>query len=133
MLIKRKGVKKQDIDLPMTKIPGDAYFKTSALSYVMNGLMDEKGPVESGERPTVAAVHLSFRLCMANVLISACQKVSGSEKKPFVKKIVPSVTRSIGVCNLFFIQIIRFLHLELNSWDAPSLGLLLNHLSSLGD
>ncbi|XP_051138926.1 uncharacterized protein LOC127256780 isoform X2 [Andrographis paniculata] len=40
---------------------------------------------------------LSFCLCMANVLISACQKISDSAKKPFVKKIIPSITQSLKV------------------------------------
>ncbi|KAI3679664.1 hypothetical protein L2E82_51062 [Cichorium intybus] len=39
---------------------------------------------------------LSFRLCMANVLISACQKVSDFGKKPFASKILPRITRSIS-------------------------------------
>ncbi|XP_023752977.1 uncharacterized protein LOC111901348 isoform X1 [Lactuca sativa] len=39
---------------------------------------------------------LSFRLCMANVLISACQKISDSGKKPFAFKTLPRITRSFG-------------------------------------
>ncbi|KAM7524534.1 hypothetical protein LguiA_014436 [Lonicera macranthoides] len=42
---------------------------------------------------------LSFRLCMANVLISACQKVSENGRKPFAKKILPLLIRSIWVIN----------------------------------
>ncbi|KAI3471664.1 hypothetical protein Pfo_028314 [Paulownia fortunei] len=43
-----------------------------------------------------ATVRLSFRLCMANVLISACQKISDTGKKSFVRKILPCVIRSVG-------------------------------------
>lgn len=42
-------------------------------------------------------VHLSFRLCMANVLISACQKISGAGKKSFVRKVLPRVIHSARV------------------------------------
>ncbi|KAL3533812.1 hypothetical protein ACH5RR_007333 [Cinchona calisaya] len=49
----------------------------------------------SKESPTT--MHLSFRLCMANVLISACQKVSESGKKPLARKILPPVIRLFGV------------------------------------
>ena len=45
-----------------------------------------------------AAMHLPFRLCMANVLISACQKISDSGKKPMAQKILPPVIRSAHVC-----------------------------------
>lgn len=40
---------------------------------------------------------LSFRLCMANVLISACQKISDSGKRPFALTILQRITRSVGV------------------------------------
>lgn len=32
---------------------------------------------------------VSFRLCMANVLISACQKLSDSRKKRFAREVLP--------------------------------------------
>ncbi|KAJ9543843.1 hypothetical protein OSB04_023550 [Centaurea solstitialis] len=37
---------------------------------------------------------LSFRLCMANVLISACQKIADSGKKPFALKTLRRLTQS---------------------------------------
>ncbi|KAI3811705.1 hypothetical protein L1987_21434 [Smallanthus sonchifolius] len=39
---------------------------------------------------------LSFRLCMANVLISACQKISYSGKKSFATKILQRIIHSIN-------------------------------------
>lgn len=48
-------------------------------------------------RDEVPKAHLSFRLCMANVLISACQKVPRASKKPFVSKILPRILHSIKV------------------------------------
>ncbi|XP_024965628.1 uncharacterized protein LOC112505833 isoform X1 [Cynara cardunculus var. scolymus] len=38
---------------------------------------------------------LSFRLCMANVLISACQKIADSGKKPFALKTLQRITHSV--------------------------------------
>lgn len=40
---------------------------------------------------------LPFRLCMANVLISACQKIGDSGKKRFARKTIPAVINSIEV------------------------------------
>lgn len=48
-------------------------------------------------RLSEATVHLPFRLCMANVLISACQKISNSGKEPLAKIILPPVIRSARV------------------------------------
>ncbi|KAK1427113.1 hypothetical protein QVD17_15796 [Tagetes erecta] len=39
---------------------------------------------------------LSFRLCMANVLISACQKISDSGKRSFALKILQRIVHSIS-------------------------------------
>ena len=41
---------------------------------------------------------LSVRLCMANVLISACQKITDSGKKAFAKRILPYLIHFIQVC-----------------------------------
>lgn len=43
---------------------------------------------------------LAFRLCMANVLISACQKIPDSGKKPFARKALPRLIRSAEVFQL---------------------------------
>lgn len=56
-------------------------------------------------RDEVPKGHLSFRLCMANVLISACQKVPRASKKPFVSKILPRVLHSVEV---FFTNFITY-------------------------
>lgn len=58
-------------------------------------------------RLSEATVHLPFRLCMANVLISACQKISYSGKKPLAKNILPPVVQSAHVrhfMNFFLVQ-----------------------------
>ncbi|KAL8041485.1 hypothetical protein ABFS82_10G166000 [Erythranthe guttata] len=79
---------------------GTAIARDSVLAYVMNQLTGDKKDSsfesEGSDRVTDATARLSFRLCMANVLISACQKISDTGKKSFVKKIVPCVIRSIG-------------------------------------
>ncbi|XP_071720458.1 uncharacterized protein [Rutidosis leptorrhynchoides] len=67
-------------------------------AYVLDQLTsDEQKTISSNWNPLERMSKtelLSFRLCMANVLISACQKVSDSGKKPFVSKILPRLTRS---------------------------------------
>lgn len=73
---------------------GNFVTQGSVRSYVIHHLVcDEDVSVELG-RNEVAKPHLSFRLCMANVLISACQKVPRASKKPFVSKILPRVLHS---------------------------------------
>lgn len=72
-----------------------------ALSYVINLLINDENALVSAsmsgsensafEAPTT----LSFRVCMANVLISACQKISDSGKKPFAKKTVPRLLQAV--------------------------------------
>lgn len=42
---------------------------------------------------------LSFRLCMANVLISACQKISDSGRKSYAQRILPPIINSFEVCS----------------------------------
>ncbi|XP_073287340.1 uncharacterized protein [Primulina huaijiensis] len=81
------------------KHSGDSAHRGSVLLYVINQLTDDKKfPFESdgGDWKSEGTTHLSFRLCMANVLISACQKTSATEKKPYVKKILPRVLRAVG-------------------------------------
>ncbi|MCD7463445.1 hypothetical protein HAX54_050598 [Datura stramonium] len=74
---------------------GDSVTKDSVCSYVIHHLVfDEDISVKLG-RNEVAKAHLSFRLCMANVLISACQKVPRASKKTFVSKILPGVLHSV--------------------------------------
>ncbi|XP_059298575.1 uncharacterized protein LOC132051492 isoform X4 [Lycium ferocissimum] len=74
---------------------GDSVTKSSVCSYVIHELVcDEDRSVKLG-RNEVAKAHLSFRLCMANVLISVCQKVPNAIKKPFVSKVLPRVLHSV--------------------------------------
>lgn len=62
-------------------------------------------------RLSEATVRLPFRLCMANVLISACQKISNSGKIPLAKHILPPVTQSARVrCFMLFHLLQGFLH-----------------------
>ncbi|PON49241.1 Coatomer beta subunit [Parasponia andersonii] len=80
---------------------GDSSSRNSVLTYVINELTSDKNePVSTsqlgGELHAFGVpVPLSFRLCMANVLISACQKISDSGKKPFVKRTLPLLIRSV--------------------------------------
>lgn len=93
-------------EYPIVQIAGTAISKSSILDYLMNQLTsdEEDMSLESeggGDRVSKAPPCLSFRLCMANVLISASQKISDTGKKSFVKKIVPRLICSIGVCILW--------------------------------
>ncbi|KZV50268.1 hypothetical protein F511_23254 [Dorcoceras hygrometricum] len=81
------------------KHSGDSAHRGSVLLYVINQLTDNKKfsfESDGGDWKSEGTTHLSFRLCMANVLISACQKMPATGKKPFVKKIVPCVICAIG-------------------------------------
>lgn len=49
-----------------------------------------------------ATMARSFRLCMANVLISACQKISDSGRKSYAKRILPPIINSLKVCTCEF-------------------------------
>ncbi|XP_019154481.1 PREDICTED: uncharacterized protein LOC109150918 isoform X2 [Ipomoea nil] len=79
-------------------ISGDAG-ASSICNYVTQQLTcDEPDtlPLKLGTEEKETA-HRSFRLCMANVLISACQKIPDSDKKALVSKILPRVIRSLKV------------------------------------
>lgn len=73
----------------------------SVCTYVISILIGNKYALISseldGRNRAETARPLSFRLCMANVLISACQKISSSGKKPFARKVLPSVLQAAGV------------------------------------
>ena len=85
------------------KLSGKAAAGNSVLTYVINQLTSiENEPVSTphlgGEICRFgASVPLPFRLCMANALISACQKISDSGKKPFAKQTLPLLIRSVEV------------------------------------
>ncbi|XP_071723935.1 uncharacterized protein [Rutidosis leptorrhynchoides] len=62
----------------------------SVLSYVITRLIN---------REVQETVPLSFCLCMANVLISACQKIPASGKKTFAQNALPLIIRSAKEVN----------------------------------
>nr|GMC79393.1 uncharacterized protein LOC109150918 isoform X1 [Ipomoea batatas] len=78
---------------------GQSFVCYSICNYVTQQLTcDEPDtlPLKLGTEEKETA-HRSFRLCMANVLISACQKIPDSDKKALVSKILPRVIRSVKV------------------------------------
>ncbi|KAL3819820.1 hypothetical protein ACJIZ3_005725 [Penstemon smallii] len=105
---------------------GDDIFRGSVLVYVINQLTDDEKII-------------SFRICMANVLISACQKISGTGKKLFVKKILPRLFRSFEVMvdpviRAACIQVLFSVAYHLKSFIFPYSNDLLNvALKSLGE
>lgn len=53
------------------------------------------------EQPVVEkSLPIPFRLCMANVLISACQKIPESAKKTFARKALPPLVHSLKVLSI---------------------------------
>ncbi|KAL6523246.1 hypothetical protein OROGR_016849 [Orobanche gracilis] len=71
---------------------GTAIPKGTVLAYVIDQLTSESDGVD---RTDEANMCLSFQLCMANVLISACKKIPDTGKKSFARKILPCVIRSV--------------------------------------
>ncbi|KAM7263746.1 hypothetical protein ACFE04_001429 [Oxalis oulophora] len=79
-------------DLPVNKTsvlvkdssPENGVSSNSVLSYVIHRLIDNK----------TKFIPLSFCLCMANVLISTCQKIPATNKKRFAKNALPLIIRS---------------------------------------
>ncbi|CAH9105580.1 unnamed protein product [Cuscuta epithymum] len=77
---------------------GDA-LTSSVWNYVIQQLTcdnPDKLPLKLGTQEKAMA-HISFRLCMANVLISVCQKVPDSGKKALIFKILPHIIHSVKV------------------------------------
>ncbi|KAL5745748.1 hypothetical protein ACOSP7_026894 [Xanthoceras sorbifolium] len=74
---------------------GDAVTRNSVLTYVVHHIIHDKKEIISNSKlgcencAIEALMPLSFRLCMVNVLISACQKISDPGKKPFARKALP--------------------------------------------
>ncbi|XP_022967683.1 uncharacterized protein LOC111467138 [Cucurbita maxima] len=83
----------EKIDLDKKK--GHASVKGSILGYVIHQLIDGRKELVStydlDQKYNTAdnSTPVSFRLCMANVLISACQKLSDLRKKRFARKVLP--------------------------------------------
>ncbi|CAL0310061.1 unnamed protein product [Lupinus luteus] len=72
----------------------------SVITYVIKQFINDKeitSTPELGDESCefVGAVPLSFRLCLGNALISACQKISESCKKQFAAQVLPSVLHSL--------------------------------------
>lgn len=80
--------------------PGNAVSRNCVLEHVVLHIVhdENKGISESNLGCGISALHgpmlLSFRLCMVNVLISACQKISYFGKKPFAQNSVPVLIHS---------------------------------------
>lgn len=74
----------------------------SVLSCVIRKLTNDKIEIFSAKMGNEgcsyeSSISLSFRMCMANVLISACQKMPNSGKKPFARKVLPHLIQSMGM------------------------------------
>ncbi|KAK1267258.1 hypothetical protein QJS04_geneDACA016380 [Acorus gramineus] len=68
----------------------DVAVESSVLTYTIQQLTSDKMSEN-------AACPLPFRLCMANVLISACQKVSSLGKHSLARRILPALLQSVKV------------------------------------
>ncbi|XP_057982158.1 uncharacterized protein LOC131167378 isoform X2 [Malania oleifera] len=84
------------------RIDGNAAWKNSVISYVIHQLTCSKDELASmlelgSESKYEASRSLSFRLCMANVIISVCQKISDSGKKLLVQETLPHLIYRISV------------------------------------
>ncbi|CAO2822198.1 unnamed protein product [Amaranthus hypochondriacus] len=72
--------------------------ESTVLAFVIDNLANDEGETNLTSRVVKytadkTLISIPFRLCMANVLISTCQKVSESCKKTFAKKILPRLVR----------------------------------------
>ncbi|XP_057438694.1 uncharacterized protein LOC130730649 isoform X1 [Lotus japonicus] len=68
----------------------------SVVTYMIHQFVNDKEQASIPELGDgVAAVPLSFRLCMGNVLISASQKISKSCKKRFAAQVLPFLLHSL--------------------------------------
>ncbi|VFQ91190.1 unnamed protein product [Cuscuta campestris] len=90
-------------ELQATKASGKSIswdaLDSSVFYYVIQQLTCEdldKLPLEMGTGGKTTA-HISFRLCMANVLISVCQKIPEPSKKDVASIILPSILQSIKI------------------------------------
>ncbi|XP_031251733.1 uncharacterized protein LOC116109645 isoform X2 [Pistacia vera] len=86
--------------------PGAAVTRNSVLTSVIHHIIHDKDEVVSSSKlgcencALEVPASLSFRLCMVNVLISACQKISDSGKKPFAERSFPLLIHSVeGIMN----------------------------------
>lgn len=72
---------------------------TCVINQFFNDKKEQTSIPELGDEncECAAAVPLSFRLCMGNVLISTCQKISESCKKHFAAQVLPFLLHSFEV------------------------------------
>ncbi|EFH52684.1 binding protein [Arabidopsis lyrata subsp. lyrata] len=97
-------------DLKSLKTSGGEQMRTteedasgnSVLDYTIHCLVEDRSNCSSipklstGENP----LPIPFRLCMANVIISACQKIPESTKKTFARKALPPLVHSLKVISV---------------------------------
>lgn len=85
------------------EIAGNAVSRNCVLEHVVHHIVHDENKGISGSNLGCenSALHgpmlLSFRLCMVNVLISTCQKISDFGKKPFTQKALPLLIHSAEV------------------------------------
>ncbi|KAH1123046.1 hypothetical protein J1N35_006206 [Gossypium stocksii] len=78
---------------------GNAITEFCALRNVISQLINDESDISGSKLPyeNCEPVPVPFRLCMANVLISACQKISDYGKEPLAKAILPCLIDSVEV------------------------------------
>ncbi|KAK5841784.1 uncharacterized protein LOC108467232 [Gossypium arboreum] len=78
---------------------GNAITEFCALRNVISQLINDESDISGSKLPyeNCEPVPVPFRLCMANVLISACQKISDYGKEPLAKMILPCLIDSVEV------------------------------------
>nr|KJB16440.1 hypothetical protein B456_002G230200 [Gossypium raimondii] len=78
---------------------GNAITEFCALRNVISQLINDESDISGSKLPyeNCEPVPVPFRLCMANVLISACQKISNYGKEPLAKTILPCLIDSVEV------------------------------------
>ncbi|PPS10712.1 hypothetical protein GOBAR_AA09920 [Gossypium barbadense] len=89
---------------------GNAITEFCALRNVISQLINDESDISGSKLPyeNCEPVPVPFRLCMANVLISACQKISDYGKEPLAKTILPCLIDSVEVLlslNSFMYQV----------------------------
>ncbi|KAL1194541.1 hypothetical protein V5N11_020604 [Cardamine amara subsp. amara] len=75
----------------------------SVLDYTIHCLIEDRSNCSSIRKLNTEHLtggNLPFRLCMANVIISACQKIPESCKKTFARKALPPLVHSLEVISL---------------------------------
>ncbi|TXG70455.1 hypothetical protein EZV62_005390 [Acer yangbiense] len=82
---------------------GKAVMRNCVFTYVVHHIIHDEKEIISNSKlgcencAIEALMPLPFRLCMVNVLISACQKISDSGKKSFARKALPLLIHSAEV------------------------------------